>query len=50
MFVAITAFPVLDPKLMVMILLAVPVSAIYWAILAKFFATQAIKVKEGATT
>ena len=41
MFVAITAFPNLDPKLMVMILLAVPVPVIVWYFLAKFFASRA---------
>lgn len=46
MFVAITAFPTLDPKLLVMILLAVPVPLIVWVILAKFFASQAVKTDE----
>jgi bile acid:Na+ symporter, BASS family len=41
MFVAITAFPDLDPRLLVMILLAVPVPVIVWAALAKFFASRA---------
>ena len=41
MFVAITAFPILDPRLLVMILLAVPVPVIVWFILAKFFASRA---------
>lgn len=41
MFVAITAFPVIDPKLMVMVLLAVPVPIIVWYFLAKFFGSQA---------
>ena len=40
MIVAITAFPVIDPKLMVMILLAVPVPLIVWYFLAKFFASR----------
>lgn len=47
MFVAITAFPVIDPNLMVMILLAVPVPVIVWYILAKFFASQADQVAVG---
>jgi len=50
MFVAITAFPVLDPKLLVMILLAVPVPVIVWFFLAKFFASRAGETSvEGAT-
>jgi BASS family bile acid:Na+ symporter len=44
MFVAITAFPNLDPKLLVMILLAVPVPVIVWFALAKFFASRAGKI------
>jgi bile acid:Na+ symporter, BASS family len=49
MFVAITAFPNLDPKLLVMILLAVPVPVIVWAALAKFFASQAKSTEAFAT-
>jgi bile acid:Na+ symporter, BASS family len=41
MFVAITAFPDLDPRLLAMILLAVPVPVIVWAVLAKFFSSRA---------
>ena len=41
MFVAIAAFPILDPRLLVMILLAVPVPVIVWFFLAKFFASRA---------
>lgn len=41
MFVAITAFPVIDPRLMVMILLAVPVPVIAWYVLSRFFASRA---------
>ena len=41
MFVAITAFPDLDPRLLVMILLAVPVPAIAWFFVAKFLASRA---------
>ena len=40
MFVAITALPNLDPRLLVMILLAVPVPVIVWFALSKFFASQ----------
>ena len=46
MFVAITAFPVIEPKLMVMILLAVPVPVITWYFLAKFFASRAGQTTE----
>jgi len=48
MFVAITAFPNLDPRLLVMILLAVPVPVIVWFLLARFFASRAVKTLEGA--
>jgi BASS family bile acid:Na+ symporter len=41
MLVAITAFPNLDPNLMAMILLAVPVPLVVWFALAKFFASRA---------
>ena len=41
MFVAITAFPVLDPQLLVMVLLAVPVPIIVWYFLARFYASRA---------
>ena len=47
LFVAITAFPVIDPKLMVMILMAVPVPIIVWYFLAKFFVSQAGKANIG---
>jgi BASS family bile acid:Na+ symporter len=50
MFVAITAFPVIDPDLLVMILLSVPVPAIVWAFLAKFFASQTATTIEGGAT
>ena len=43
MLVAITAFPSLDPNLMAMILLAVPVPLVVWLVLAKFFASRAGK-------
>ena len=49
MLVAITAFPNLDPNLMAMILLAVPVPLVVWLALAKFFASRAGKASvEGA--
>jgi BASS family bile acid:Na+ symporter len=41
MLVAITAFPSLDPNLMAMILLAVPVPLVVWFLLARFFASRA---------
>ncbi|MBE0625223.1 MAG: bile acid:sodium symporter [Burkholderiales bacterium] len=49
MFVAITAFPDLDPRLLAMILLAVPVPLITWVALAKFLGSRAVKTRvEGA--
>lgn len=47
MFVAITAFPSIDPELMAMILMAVPVPVIVWFFLSKFFASRADKTLEG---
>ena len=47
MFVAITAFPNLDPRLMVMILLAVPVPVIVWYVLSRWFASRAVETHEG---
>jgi BASS family bile acid:Na+ symporter len=41
MFVAFTAFPVQDPNVLVMILLAVPVPLIVWLLLARYFASRA---------
>jgi len=41
MFVAFAAFPVQDPNVLVMILLAVPVPIIVWLILARYFASRA---------
>jgi BASS family bile acid:Na+ symporter len=49
MFVAITAFPTLDPRLLAMILLAVPVPVIVWFFLARFFASRADAPVEQAT-
>ncbi len=43
MLMAITAFPVIDPKLMAMALLAVPVPVVVWLALAKCFALRADK-------
>jgi BASS family bile acid:Na+ symporter len=44
MFVAFAAFPVQDPNVLVMILLAVPVPIIVWLILARYFASRVQKV------
>ena len=44
MFVAFTTFTVQDPNFLVMLLLAVPVPVIMWLILAKWFASRAVKV------
>jgi bile acid:Na+ symporter, BASS family len=44
MFVAFAAFPVQDPNVLVMILLAVPVPVIVWLIMARYFASRADKV------
>ena len=44
MFVAFAAFPVQDPNVLVMILLAVPVPIIVWLILALYFASRADKM------
>lgn len=41
MLMAVTAFPVIDPKLMAMALLAVPVPVIVWLALSRFFASRA---------
>lgn len=43
MFVAFTTFPVQDPNVLVMLLLAVPVPVILWLILARYFASRADK-------
>lgn len=43
MFVAFATFPVQDPNVLVMILLAVPVPVILWLILARYFASRADK-------
>ncbi len=44
MFVAFAAFPVQDPNVLVMILLAVPVPIIVWLMLARYFASIVDKV------
>ena len=44
MFVAFTTFPVQDPNVLVMLLLAVPVPVIVWLILARYFASRADKL------
>ena len=41
MLVAVTAFPVIDPDLMAISLLAVPVPLLVWLALARFFASRA---------
>lgn len=43
MFVAFATFPIQDPNVLVMILLAVPVPVILWLILARYFASRADK-------
>jgi BASS family bile acid:Na+ symporter len=50
MFVAITAFPTLDPRLLAMILWAVPVPVVTWVVVAKFFAFRAGRTVSGART
>jgi hypothetical protein len=48
--VAITAFPILDPNLMAMILLAVPVPLVVWLALSSFLGFRAGKAgDEGAS-
>lgn len=49
MFVAITAFPVLDPHLLAMILWAVPVPLFSWFFIARFLASQAGKTTTDAS-
>jgi BASS family bile acid:Na+ symporter len=48
MLVAITAFPTLDPNLMAMILLAVPVPLVVWLALSSFLGSRAGKASEGS--
>ena len=47
MLVAITAFPNLDPNLMAMILLAVPVPLVVWLAVSRFLGSRAGKTSEG---
>jgi BASS family bile acid:Na+ symporter len=47
MLMAITAFPVIDPNLMAMSLLSVPLPAVVWLVAAKFLASRAGKTVEG---
>jgi hypothetical protein len=39
MFVAFAAFPIQDPNVLVMILLAVPVPLALWLLMARYFAS-----------
>ena len=43
MLVAFTAFPIQDPNVLVMILLAVPVPLVVWLLLARYFASRTDK-------
>jgi BASS family bile acid:Na+ symporter len=47
MFVAFTTFPVQDPNVLVMLILAGPVPMIVWLFLSRFFASHAVKIAEG---
>ena len=47
MLMAVTAFPVIDPKLMAMALLAVPVPLIVWMPLSSFLGSRAGKTSAG---
>ncbi|MEO0017419.1 MAG: hypothetical protein RLZZ522_702, partial [Verrucomicrobiota bacterium] len=46
MLVAITAFPKLDPDLLTMILLAVPVPLVVWLLLSRFLGSLAGKLSK----
>ena len=46
MLMAVTAFPVIDPNLMAMSLLMVPLPLVVWLALASFFATRAAKTHQ----
>ena len=50
MLVAITAFPQLDPNLMAMILLAVPVPLVVWLVLSRFLDSRAGKASAGGAS
>jgi BASS family bile acid:Na+ symporter len=47
MLVAVTAFPVIDPNLMAMSLLTVPLPLLIWLALARFFASRADATAKG---
>jgi len=40
MMVAITAFPTVDPELLLMILISIPVPIIVWSLIARFYASK----------
>ena len=46
MLMAVTAFPVIDPNLMAMSLLTVPLPLVVWLALASFFASRAGKTHQ----
>ena len=48
MLVAITAFPIIDPNLMAMIMLAVPVPMAVWLAVSSFLGSRAGKTAEGS--
>lgn len=48
MFIAFTTFPVQDPNMLVMLILAGPVPMVVWLFLARFFAFRAEKVADAA--
>ena len=50
MLVAITAFPVLDPHLLAMILLAVPVPLVVWLAVSRFLASRAGTISTGGAS
>jgi BASS family bile acid:Na+ symporter len=50
MLVAITAFPVLDPDLLAMILLAVPVPLVVWFAVSRFLASRAGTTSTGGAS
>ena len=50
MLVAITAFPNLDPNLLAMILLAVPVPLVVWLAVSRFLASRAGTISTGGAS
>ena len=50
MLVAITAFPVLDPDLLAMILLAVPVPLVVWFAVSRVLASRAGTTSTGGAS